>query len=225
MMKRTLTLAVTFICFSFVLLFGETAEDKLLSKTRKLKTYYLQARSAGRTQKLELIERILGEFDDMSYSSDDRTLVEIAEYLSEEGSTRKVFEENRLINDFPEVRRASVMLLEQVGGDRARDVLTNVLINDQNTTVKTQACQALASENIGDNSNGDVLRALIYVYRSTYNPEPKFVYAIISAIKNIAKSNSANYSDAIYILSEIQLGNYNRKIREEAYNAIVELSN
>jgi hypothetical protein len=88
--------------------------------------------------------------------------------------------------------------------------------------VKAEACNALAS--VKDNATGEALRALVYVYRNTYQPEPNFVLGIINAVKAIAKDNVAAYSDAIYILSEIQMGNYNRMIRESAYEAIQSLS-
>ena len=43
---------------------------------------------------------------------------------------------------------------------------------------------------------------------------------LIHAIKTIAKGNEQFYGDAITVLSEIQMGQHQRRVREEAYNAI-----
>ncbi|HOJ64744.1 MAG TPA: HEAT repeat domain-containing protein [Spirochaetota bacterium] len=216
----------TVICFSLFFLplfvFSETPEELLLQrKEQKIKTYIYQAKSGERDQKIDVLDKILSEFDEMKYSEKDKKLVELIVYLSEEGSTRKEYENNRVINDFPDVRRKAVKVLAKIKGDAARDALINVLINDEDSLVKAEACLALAE--VGDSSSGDALRALVYVYRRTYKPDPNFVMAIIQAVQKIAKSNYSSYGDAIYILSEIQMGNYNRQIREAAYNALQEL--
>jgi hypothetical protein len=114
------------------------------------------------------------------------------------------------------------MLLAKLGGDEARDALINMLTNDSSPMVKAESCNSLAV--VKDNANGEALRAIVYVYRSTYKPDPNFVFAIITAVKTIAKGNAAAYADAVLILSEIQMGQYNRKIRESAYEAIQSLN-
>jgi HEAT repeat protein len=211
-----------FLFFLPIFIFSETIEEQLLQKKeQKIKTYIYQAKSGERDQKIDVLDKILSEFDEMKYSEKDKKLVELIIYLSEEGSTRKEFENNRVINDFPDVRRKAVKVLAKIKGDAARDALINVLINDEDSLVKAEACLALAE--VGDSATGDALRALVYVYRRTYKPDPNFVMAIIQAVQKIAKSNYSSYGDAIYILSEIQMGNYNRQIREAAYNALQEL--
>ena len=132
---------------------------------------------------------------------------------------RQEFENNRLVNDFPEVRRKACILLGKMGGDESRLALINVLEKDTNQHVKAEACKALAE--VGDNDRGDVLKTIVYSYRNTYNPDPNFVLAIINAVKTIAKNSyNAAYGDALYILTEIQVGHYNNFIRNEAYKAI-----
>ncbi|OHD18265.1 MAG: hypothetical protein A2Y34_05850 [Spirochaetes bacterium GWC1_27_15] len=214
---------IAFLLFSSFGIFSDTIEEVLLKqKEAKIKTYFYQAKVGDKSQKVEILDSVLAEFDKAKYTNKDKELVNLVTYLSEEGSTRKEFENNRLINDYPEVRRKSVMVLAKLGGDQARDALINILTNDQNPSVKAEACNALAE--VRDNDNGEALRALVYVYRSTYKPDPNLIFAIINAVKEIANSNASSYADSIYILSEIQMGNYNRKIREAAYEAIQQLS-
>lgn len=217
------TLIVLLNSFFLFPVFSETIEEQLLNKKeQRIKTYLYQAKVGDRDQKIDVLDRILGEFDEFKYSDSDRRLVELVVYLSEEGSTRKEFENGRQINNFPDVRQKAVKVLAKLKGNQARDALVSVLINDEDSVVKAEACLALAE--VGDSSTGEALRALVYVYRKTYNPDPNFVKAIITAIMKIAKSNASSFSDAVYILSEIQLGNYNRDIREAAYKAMEELS-
>jgi HEAT repeat protein len=202
---------------------GQTIEEQLLlMREQKIKTYFYQAKSGDRNQKILILDNILGEFDELKYSNKDKKLVELITYLSEEGSTRKEYENNRLVNDFPEVRRKACIILGKLGGDQARDALINILTNDHNPYVKAEALNALSE--VKDNQNGDALRAIVYVYRNSYKPDANFVFAIINAVKTIAKDNVTAYADAIYILSEIQMGNYNKKIREAALTAIENLS-
>jgi len=202
---------------------AETIEEQLLNKKeQRIKTYLYQAKVGDREQKVDVLDKILGEFDEFKYSNQDRRLVELVVFLSEEGSTRKEYQNGRQVNDFPDVRQKSVRVLAKLKGDQARDALVNVLINDDNTVVKAEACLALAE--VGDSSSGEALRALVYVYRRTYKPDIRILQAIITAIQKIAKSNSSSFADAVYILSEIQLGNYNRAIREAAYNAMQDLA-
>ncbi len=224
MYKMKKLLSILFFSGVFSLfVFSQTIEEQLLKqKEAKLKTYFYQAKAGDRAQKIDILDSILDEFDKVKYSAKDKELVNLVTYLSEEGSTRKEFENNRLINDNPEVRRKSVQILAKIGGDQARDALINILTNDQNPAVKAEACNALGD--VRDNDNGEALRALVYVYRATYKPDPNLVFAIINSVKRIATSGANSYADAIYILSEIQMGNYNRKIREAAYDAIQELS-
>lgn len=221
-MKKIGLLIIFIIIFSQIA-FSETIEEqRLRMREQKIMTYIYQARNGDRNQKIDVLDKILAEFDTLKYSADDKKLVDLVVFLTEEGSTRQEFENGRLVNDFPEVRRKSVQVLGKLGGDEARDALINILINDQSAAVRAEACLSLAK--VGDNTNGEALSALVYIYRSTYKPDPNFVMAIIQAVKELAKDNSTAYADAIYILSEIQIGNYNRNIRDAAYEAIRELS-
>jgi len=215
-----ISLILILFIFSMTSLYSETAEDRLLSKREKrILTYTYQAKVGSRDNKLTVLDNILNEYSEQNYTKEDKKLLDLAIYLSEEGITRQEFENNRLINDFPEVRRKACILLGKLGGDEARNALINILEKDTNQHVKAEACNALAL--VGDNERGDVLKTIVYSYRNTYNPDPNFVLAIINAVKTLAKNSyNAAYGDALYILTEIQVGHYNNYIRTEAYNAI-----
>jgi len=219
---KTLVLLCTMLQF-IVGAYSETIEEQLLKqKEAKLKVYQVQAKVGDRKQKAEILDKITNEFDETKYSSKDAELMDLVIFLSEEGSIRKEYQNNQVINDYPEVRRKAVMLLSKLGGAQSREALINILVSDKNSMVKAEICNALAQ--VKDNEKGDALRALVYIYRTTYKPDSNLVFALINAVKEISKSNTAAYTEGVNILSELQMGNYNRKIREAAYQAIEDLS-
>lgn len=224
-MKRTI---LVFICTIFTLsvfnTFAITPEEELLTrKEQKLKNYLTEIKAGDRTAKENILDEISKNFDSEKYSEDDKKLIELVDFLMGEGSVRRQFEDGRLINDFPEIRRQSVKIMARIGGSDAKFSLLNALNTETHSSVKAEICLALAEPNMSDDS-GDILRALSYMYRTTNRPDPNLVAALIEAVENIAKGNSMNYSEAIYLLSEIQHGNYNKEIRMRALKAIETLS-
>lgn len=221
-MKRTILIFIcTILTFS---VFANTPEEELLSrKEQKLKNYLTEVKAGDRTSKERVLDEILNGFDSEKYSEDDKKLVELVDFLMGEGSIRKQFQDGRQINDYPEIRRKSVKVMAKIGGAGARLSLLNALNTEPHSSVKAEICLALTDPNMSDDS-GDILRALSYMYRTTNRPDQNLVAALIDAVKNIAKGNPMNYSEAIYLLSEIQHGNYNRDIRTRALEAIETLS-
>jgi hypothetical protein len=216
-MKRNIVILILF--FILCSIYSQTIEDKLLKKKeQKIVNYYYQAKARGREGKLVVLDSILKDIKDKNYTKDDVKLVELVSFLAQEGSVRQDYENNRLINDYPDVRRNACILLGEIGGQQAREALLEVLHQDQSYMVKAEACNSLAK--LKEDPTGQVLRTVVFVYRSTYKPEPNFVIAIINAIKTISKGNEQVYGDAITILSEIQMGQFTRTVREEAYKAI-----
>jgi hypothetical protein len=221
-MKKIYFIAVALVMTSSIL-FSQTIEDKLLKKKeQRILNYYYQAKTGGRNQKVNVLESILSEYDESRYSEKDQKLVDLVVYLSQEGSTRQEFESNRLVNDFPEVRREACMVLAKIGGDQARSALIDILANDASATVKAEALESLAI--VKDNQKNEALRAIVFMYRSSYKPDPKLITGLINAIVSIAKGNAEVYGDAILILSEIQVGQFPRTTREMAFNAIKKLN-
>lgn len=224
-MKRTILVFIcTILTLSVFNTFAITPEEELLTrKEQKLKNYLTEIKAGDRTAKENILDEISKNFDSEKYSEDDKKLIELVDFLMGEGSVRRQFEDGRLINDFPEIRRQSVKIMARIGGSDAKFSLLNALNTETHSSVKAEICLALAEPNMSDDS-GDILRALSYMYRTTNRPDPNLVAALIEAVENIAKGNSMNYSEAIYLLSEIQHGNYNKEIRMRALKAIETLS-
>ncbi len=214
-----------FILFLFCVIYlnSQTIEEQMLQrKEQKIRTYIYQARLGDRDAKIDVLDQILAEFDEMKYTEKDMKLVELLVELAEEGSVRKVYENGRIVNDFPDVRIKAVKVLAKIKGEKAREALVNALLYEENTMVKVEICYAMAE--VGDNKNGDVLRSIIYIYRNRPNNDANLIMAIIHALQKIATTNSSLYPDVVYILIEISMGAYSRTIRETALKVLDILS-
>ena len=121
-MKRTILVFIcTILTFSVFNTFASTPEEELLSrKEQKLKNYLSEVKAGDRTSKERVLDEILNGFDSEKYSEDDKKLVELVDFLMGEGSIRKEFENGRLKNDYPEIRRKSVKVMAKIGGSGAR---------------------------------------------------------------------------------------------------------
>lgn len=221
-MKKNISFIVFILIFTN-LIFSQTAEDKLLSKKEKILLVYTnQATQGNRTVKLSVLDKIIEGLDSKEFSSEDNQVTDLVVFLTQEGTKRRNYENNVLINNYPDVRMKACKVLARIKSDLARKALIEVLKIDDSSVVLAEACNALAE--IGDNAEGDVLRAIVFLYRSTYQPQQNLVFAVINALKKLAMANSRAYKDVIDILSEIQVGQYNQFIREHAFKAIDELS-
>lgn len=220
---KNLTLFFIFVFSSLLYLNSLTIEEQILQKKeQKIRTYIYQARLGDRDAKIDVLDQILAEFDEMKYTERDMKLVELLVELSEEGSVRKVYENGRIVNDFPDVRIKAAKVLAKIKGEKSREALINALLNEDNSMVKVEICYALAE--VGDNKNSDVLRAIIYIYRNRPNNDANLIMAIIHALQRIASSQSILYDEVVYILTEINMGAYNRTIRETALKVLDLLS-
>lgn len=217
-MKKNIFI-VFFIVFTIIYLFTQTAEEKLLSKKEKmLLSYQYQATHGNRIIKLQVLEKLEEGLNTNQFSVEDKEVLNIAVYLTQEGTARKEYDNNVLINNYPDVRMKACKILAKIKNDQARTALIEIIKVDTNHAVLAEACNALAE--IGDNANGDVLRAIIYLYRTTYAPPQNLVFAIVNAIKMVAKSTTKTYGDAISVLQEIMMGPYNEKVRTSALEAL-----
>lgn len=218
-MKKNSIILMFFLIMTSFLIFSQTAEDKLLTKKEKVLLNYLYLSTHGnRIIKLQLLDKLSEGIDSKEFSSDDSQMVDIVVFLTQEGTSRKNFENNVLTNNYPDVRVKACKVLAKMKTETSRRALIEVIKNDENEVVLAEACISLGE--IGDNANGDALRAIIYLYRSTYNPTQNLVFAIINSIKIAAKSTTRSYGDSISVLQEIMMGPYNQKIRESALEAL-----
>lgn len=169
-------------------------------KQNLFKTYKKMARG-GYAMEKALLNRLEQEFDRMEYTSDDRELVKIVIYLSEEGVIRKEFEENMVINDHMDIRMRAVRLLARFGGDDACQALCKLLCYEKNINVLTAIFDAFVD--IRDNEQGSIMKATLTSYRNNPVPDHTYLLSLIHTLKYIVGENDHSYSEAIALLKEI----------------------
>jgi HEAT repeat protein len=155
----------------------------------------------------------------------DRNKVEfVLEYLAMEGTARRVRENARLINYFPEVRRRAANLLGQLGGEGARNALISVLVIDDEPMVKAEAAYALGV--IGMNEGSGTVKAILYTLEreNPAQPDNNLGYAICLALEKIAKKNNGiKEPEAYRALVRIAQGPYIRTVKQKALETLEEL--
>jgi HEAT repeat protein len=155
----------------------------------------------------------------------DRNKVEfVLEYLAMEGTARRIRENARLINYFPEVRRRAANLLGQLGGEEARNALISVLVIDDEAMVKAEAAYALGV--IGMNEGSGTVKAILYILEreNPAQPDNNLGYAICLALEKIAKKNSGiKEPEAYRALVRIAQGPYIRTVKQKALATLEEL--
>ncbi len=199
--------------------------EELYLKNIEFQIMKEKAFSGDRDMKLNVLNDLEKQINEGKVGPNDLDVEFILEYLAMEGSTRKVIENKRLVNYFPEVRRRACNLLGKLGGERAKDALLTVLLNDPEPMVKSEAAYALGE--IGLNKNGEVVKALLFAlnHQDPRKADNNFAYAIILAIEKIAKKNGGIKDPEAYrALVKIADGqSYIRVVRNKALQVLDEL--
>jgi len=185
-----------------------------------------QATSISRESKIAALDDIKEMLDDNNLGDPD-LVFDILELLSAEGAGRVVREANRLINDYPIVRRRATELIGRMGSEldedmarKAKVTLSNILISDGEVMVKSEAAFALGNIELSDEDDiGDVLDMLDYAInvQSTVAPDNNFAFAIAAAIDKIVERTGEVPSYKAYTaLTTIMEGNYTQAVKNKA---------
>ncbi len=183
--------------FTVSALFCEISQQE---KQNLFKTYKKMAHG-GYAMEKALLNRLEHEYDRMEYTSDDKDLVKIVIYLSEEGVLRKEFEENMVINDHMDIRMRAVRLLARFGGDDACQALCKLLCYEKNINVLIAIFDAFVD--IRDNEQGSIMKAALTSYRNMPTPNHTYLLSLIHTLKYIVGENDHSYKEAITLLKEI----------------------
>ena len=198
-----------------------TPEQLYLQETIELMIIRETARSQSREQKLIALEYI-GEALDRGSTNDE--LRQTLQYLVEEGTRSVTRENNRVVNNFPDVRRRSARLLGQVGTEEATNSLLGILEFESEPMVITEAIKSLGD--IGINNNDRTIIGIIQVARrnDSLNRDNQIALATIDAFEKIARKDGAlTNPEAIQLLMRISEGTYITPIKERARQLLADL--
>jgi HEAT repeat protein len=182
-----------------------------------------KAFSGEQELKMSVLDEIETMIDDGQVK--DRAKVQfVLEYLAMEGTGRRIRENARLVNYFPEVRRRSANLLGRLGGAAARDALVSVLVIDDEPMVKAEAAYALGV--VGLNDANETVKAILFTLEreDPSQPDNNLGYAICLAMEKIAKKNGGiKEPEAYRALVRIAQGPYIKTVKQKALATLEEL--
>ncbi|MBN1697804.1 MAG: HEAT repeat domain-containing protein [Spirochaetales bacterium] len=153
---------------------------------------------------------------------------ELLIYLGAEGSITKKYSGNRLINNFPEVRRKACELLGWIRTERSKEALIKFLINDEEPMVKAEAAWALGeyAHSEGDN-DGEISKSLAWVIEreSKVNPDNNLAYAVVLSLQKISEKHKGRltHPNGYTALIKIAQGNYIKTVRNKALEVIQDM--
>jgi HEAT repeats len=196
----------------------KTVEEKKLQSGVEVQVISSLVTENDRGGKVKALELIRDMIDKGKATDKNIDVVGLLEELSAEGTSKRVVENRRLINDFPEVRREAAELLGQIGGDQAREILINIALQDKEPMVVSEAVYSLGEVGAGDQAARveSTITNLVKAQDSV-RPDSNFAFAAAAALEMLGKKNNGKVSpDVFAALIRIQNGNYIRPVREKA---------
>ena len=197
-------------------------EESYLQEAIEMMIIRETSRADSREQKLIALEYINSALERGSTNDEIRTTLE---YLSLEGTSNRVREKGRLMNDYPEVRRQAAKYLGTLGTKEAKTALIRICTSDNEPMVLQEAVKSLGS--IGLSDNDDAVNAIVWVanrFNNTTAPDNLLALASVDALDKIAQKNKGiKDPGAIQLLIKIAEGPYTPPVKERAKQAIVDL--
>ena len=198
-----------------------TPEELYLQQTIELMIIRESARSASRESKQISLEYI-GEAIERGNRS-DAIRVEL-EYLLQEGTRSVTRENNRVVNNFPDIRRRAARFLGQLGTEEAVNTLLGILDFENEPIVIQEVIKSLGD--IGINHNDRTILSIVQVARrnDNLNRDSFIALATIDAFEKIARIEGAlTNTEAIQLLIRIAEGTYITPIKERARQLLADL--
>lgn len=225
-MKRTLALVVGFLVLAACVASAQsgeggqpTIEELYLSQDLEIQIVRSQALSNDRDMKLLALQTIR----DMGGNSSPEVMA-VLQSLATEGTTRQVRSNGAVINYFPEVRRASAELLGDIGGERAKDILLEMVLEDPEPMVLAEAIYALGE--IGINEDNEVTDHLVFILRrenAKVTPDNNLAYATLLGLEKLAAGGATIDADSIELILDIATGGYISTVRLKALDVLQKL--
>ena len=204
---------------------SQTIEELYLSQDVELQIIRGQTLSNDREMKLLALQNIRQMVEEGTLSSDNSGMFTVLQSLATEGTARQVRSNGSVINNYPDIRRRAAQLLGEVGGSQAKDALINVLQDEPEPMVLSEAVYALGT--IGQNENNETVDQIVRVLNTenaSETPDNNLAYASLLALEKIAESQgSLSDPDAINTILDVAGGSYIRTVRLKAVDVLSKL--
>ncbi|MDR1429176.1 MAG: HEAT repeat domain-containing protein [Spirochaetaceae bacterium] len=199
-----------------------SVEESYLQQSVELMVIREQSHADSREMKLLALQYI-GEAIERGNTS--REIRDALEYMGLEGVLNQARENNRLVNDFPDIRREAAKYLGEMGTPEAKDALLRMLKADREPMVLQEAVRSLGR--IGINDNNETVATIAHIvtrFDSTDRADNLLALSAIDAFESLAeRNNGIRGSDAINVLIRIAEGRYIRPVQDRARQALSDL--
>jgi hypothetical protein len=203
---------------------GLTVEEAWLKSTAKVRKIKALAGSEDYATKYEALVRLDQMVADGEVGSGNADVVEVLQDLGQEGTGRLYMEQGTVKNDFNMIRRYAVQLLGDVGGEESRRAVTNILAQEVEPMVMSEAIMALAK--IGPDDDGVTLQIMANAMNSqtAMTKDANFAYTFALAIE-LMYDNGYDVSSDMYLFDELvklidMRNGYDTKVRKKALAVI-----
>ncbi len=227
-MKRSIGYIAVLLVVSCGFLFAQSNEEGTIEEfylqSLEMQIIREQAVQIDRDMKLLALSNIEQLLEEGGVANGDREVNYVLNYLANEGVGHQVRENNRLVNDYPIVRKEACALLGKLGGESAKNTLIDILGQDAEPMVLSEAVYQLGV--IGLNENNEASRAIsaAVTRQNAVNPSDNFAYASLLAFQKLAAANSGLQDpDALRAIISIAQGPYIWEVRVKANEVLSEL--
>jgi HEAT repeat protein len=205
-----------------------TIEELYLSQNVQLQILRGQALSDDRDMKLLALQSIRSMIEDGGVSGDNPGVLTVLEALANEGTRRQVRSGVVVTNNYPMVRKEAANLLGEIGGERSRGILLDIMANDPEPMVLSEAVYSLGAIGVTDETDiGQMLATMSWTLNNqteSQTPDNNFAYAALLAVEKLAnKLGGIEDPEIINSLLNVASGNYIRAVRLKAIDVIYKM--
>jgi HEAT repeat protein len=208
---------------------GKTIEEKKLQSSVEVQVLSSLAAEPSRPEKMQALDFIDKMIDDKKVTDQSADVIALLNDLGSEGTGNKVYQNGRLINDFPDVRRRSAELLGKIGGKQALTSLLDIAQKDKEPMVMAEAVYALGTIGSTDDDQRTKIAlviAHIVTIQDAVNPDNSLAFSAVTAIQALGKNANGRVNPEVFsALVRIQNGNYVRVVRDLAKSVINSYTN
>lgn len=203
---------------------SEPTIEELYLQNVAMRIVHEQALDLSRDSKLLALASIREMIDSGTVAKNSALALDMLDYLANEGTGRVALENNRLINDFPEVRREACNLLGRVGGEQADAILQQVMSEDGEPMVLSEAAYALGQIGLNHGERASQLIAAAVMRIQAHKADNNLAFASLLAFEKLAKKNNGlNDPAAFRAIIAISQGPYVYAVKQKALQLLNEL--
>jgi hypothetical protein len=199
-----------------------TVEGSYLQESVDLMIIRQQSRAADREMKIHALENISSAIDKGITGGD---VLSALEYMALEGIVNKTIYNNRIRNNYPDIRGQVAVYLGNLGNPDARKVLVKMLQAEYEPMVLIEVVKSLTK--IGINDHTHEIIPMITKRVNAFDvlvPDNLLALAALEAYETFAAQPGGNLDiPTIQLIERISEGRYHGAIRERAKQLLVKI--